>query len=237
MSVKTRGISSSAAASSSSASRARPTPYARNTKTAVKRLPHLQKGRFETILLPASVPSSSAASAVKSVARPAEEEDLKKKQNNIENIKVIKTEDNSMIFVKDAAEDYEEYAGSTDDEDYTATRRTNRINNAAPAPPAKVVDFQGTAVFILALLHALDCGGCSDIACKKMRLVLGHFLSCSRKNNQGCSVCAQLINIVGQHAKHLCRARENGRPCPVPMCDAIRKEMAGEHEAEIAVEI
>merc|ERR1712066_985345 len=145
MSVKTRGISSSATASSSSTSRGRPTPYARNTKTAVKRLPHLQKGRFETILLPASVPSPSAASAVKNVARPAEEEDLKK-QNSMDNIKVIKTEENSMVFVKDADEDYEDYAGSTD-EDYTAIRRNNRTNNATPAPPTKVVDFQGTAVF------------------------------------------------------------------------------------------
>ena len=102
---------------------------------------------------------------------------------------VIKTEENSMVFVKDADEDYEDYAGSTDDEDYTAIRwvlvvslviiyycenfpdnynpeinilfvrrRNNRTNNATPAPPTKVVDFQGTAVFILALLHALDCG-------------------------------------------------------------------------------
>ena len=30
------------------------------------------------------------------------------------------------------------------------------------------------------------------------------------------------------------RARENGRPCPVPMCDAMRKEF---EEAEVAVEI
>jgi len=106
-------------------------------------------------------------------------------------------------------------------------RRNNSSKNNAPS---KVVDIQGTAIFIKTLLHALDCGGCNDIACRKMRLVLGHFLSCSRKSKndhqggQGCHLCAQLINIVGLHSRHLCRARENGKACPVPMCDAMRKE-------------
>ena len=36
---------------------------------------------------------------------------------------VIKTEGkNSMVFVKDHRDDYEEYAGSTDDEDYSVPR-------------------------------------------------------------------------------------------------------------------
>ena len=49
----------------------------------VKRLPHLQKGRLETILLPVLV---SAASAVgNSVGRPAEEGGSKKKIKNSDN--------------------------------------------------------------------------------------------------------------------------------------------------------
>jgi len=202
----------------------------------VKRLPHLQKGRLETILLPVLV--SAATAVVGNVARPAEEEDSKKNKSS-DNIKVIKTEGkNSMVFVKDHRDDYEEYAGSTDDEDYSVPRRNNIMKNKAAAP-SKVVDFQGTAVFIKTLLHALDCGGCNDVACRKMRLVLGHFLSCSRKSSagsgQGCHLCDQLINIVALHAKHLCRERENGRPCPVPMCDAMRKEMEGETETAIEI--
>jgi hypothetical protein len=76
---------------------------------------------------------------------------------------------------------------------------------------------------------------CDDVACQKMRLVLGHFLSCPRqqqkKQIQGkpqeqlqCSLCSQLIGLVTQHARYLCKSRESGRPCPVPMCDAIREE-------------
>jgi len=194
------------------------------------------------------VSAATATTAGKSsvASRPAGEGDSKKKmiKNNSDNIKVIKTEDNSMVFVKesDDNDDYEDYAGSTDDEEYNSVpRRNNSIKNNSAAP-SKVVDIQGTAVFIKTLLHALDCGGCNEIACRKMRLVLGHFLSCSRRKNknddtgssQGCHLCAQLINIVGQHSRHLCRAKENGRPCPVPMCDAMRKEF---EEAEIAVEI
>lgn len=62
------------------------------------------------------------------------------------------------------------------------------------------------------LISSIYSSGCNEIACRKMRLVLGHFLSCSRKNKndhqgsgQGCHLCAQLINIVGLHSRHLCR--------------------------------
>ncbi len=69
-----------------------------------------------------------------------------------------------------------------------------------------------------------------------MRLVLGHFLSCSRHRQQqqqhphhhqkaSCPLCSQLIGIVVQHAKHLCDAGKTGQACPVPMCDAIREEL------------
>ena len=34
---------------------------------------------------------------------------------------VIKTEENSMVFVKES-DDYEDYAGSTDDEEYSVPR-------------------------------------------------------------------------------------------------------------------
>ena len=50
----------------------------------VKRLPHLQKGRLETILLPVLV--SAATAVVGNVARPAEEEDSKKNKSS-DNIK------------------------------------------------------------------------------------------------------------------------------------------------------
>ena len=78
------------------------------------------------------------------------------------------------------------------------------------------------------------------MACEKMRLVLGHFLSCPRlqqspKNitkspsaaSTGCSLCSQLIALVVQHARHLCQAGGRGC-CPVPMCDAIRSEIREE---------
>ena len=57
----------------------------------VKRLPHLQSGRLETILLPVlvSAATATASTAGKSMARPAGEGDSKKMKikNNSDNIK------------------------------------------------------------------------------------------------------------------------------------------------------
>ena len=55
----------------------------------VKRLPHLQSGRLETILLPVlvSAATASATAGKISVSRPAGEEDSKKIKNSSDNIK------------------------------------------------------------------------------------------------------------------------------------------------------
>ena len=69
-----------------------------------------------------------------------------------------------------------------------------------------------------------------------MRLVLGHFLTCSKNKSRTeqekkpCALCNQLISIVTRHAREQCDARCRGVACPVPMCDVITEEDEQERE-------
>lgn len=65
------------------------------------------------------------------------------------------------------------------------------------------------------------------MACRKMRLVLDHFLRCGG----ACPTCRQLVCLVAKHAVHLCDAPAGGG-CRVPMCDGlkIKMGMAKEHQ-------
>eukprot|EP00095_Tigriopus_kingsejongensis_P003748 maker-scaffold911_size81771-snap-gene-0.16 protein:Tk03748 transcript:maker-scaffold911_size81771-snap-gene-0.16-mRNA-1 annotation:"hypothetical protein DAPPUDRAFT_314347" len=51
-------------------------------------------------------------------------------------------------------------------------------------------------IFVSTLIHTLGCRDCSDQGCQKMRLVLGHFLTCQKTGaSSPCLLCAQLIDI------------------------------------------
>lgn len=96
---------------------------------------------------------------------------------------------------------------------------------------AAKIDVSGTVAFVTILLHALKCSNCDKSACKKMTMVLRHYKTCAFKRNlysetatvnKNCKICNQLLRIVGNHAKHLCKLPPNQVGCPVLMCDAFR---------------
>jgi len=87
----------------------------------------------------------------------------------------------------------------------------------------------GTKAFISILKHAKTCRSCSDIKCKKMKMVLAHFNQCSKlKIGENCSLCSQLLKVVAQHSLYLCPNRAFGvrKSCPVPFCDPMRAAKA-----------
>ena len=64
---------------------------------------------------------------------------------------------------------------------------------------------------------------CPQLACRKMRIVLQHYIRCGRLvAGETCQVCQQLLGIVTKHATQLCRV-EPDQPCPVPLCDGLRR--------------
>ncbi|TRY79413.1 hypothetical protein TCAL_07059 [Tigriopus californicus] len=97
-------------------------------------------------------------------------------------------------------------------------------------------------LFINTLLHTLQCNNCDMDSCKKMSRVLGHFVICLKKRTsllggqnpaclgpdgppakeQSCTLCAQLLDIVTEHAKQP-HPQGGEAKCSVPMCDALRR--------------
>lgn len=76
--------------------------------------------------------------------------------------------------------------------------------------------------FINVMVHASKCKSCPQLSCRKMRIVLQHYIGCNRLvEEQRCQVCEQLLSIVTQHAILLCRVGR-GDACPVPLCDQLR---------------
>ncbi len=64
---------------------------------------------------------------------------------------------------------------------------------------------------------------CPQLSCRKMRIVLQHYIRCGRLvAGDTCQVCQQLLGIVTKHATQLCRV-EQDQPCPVPLCDGLRR--------------
>jgi len=87
----------------------------------------------------------------------------------------------------------------------------------------------GTKAFIQILIHSRNCSSCEDTKCKKMKMVMSHYIKCTKlKNGQHCPLCRQLIRVISEHAMYLCPNREDGIkfPCPVPMCDIMRASAA-----------
>jgi len=87
----------------------------------------------------------------------------------------------------------------------------------------------GTKAFIQIMLHTRSCSSCEDSKCKKMKMVMSHYIQCSKlKNGQQCLLCRQLIRVISEHALYLCPNRADGMkfPCPVPMCDIMRASAA-----------
>jgi len=88
----------------------------------------------------------------------------------------------------------------------------------------------GTKAFIQIMLHATKCSSCDDIKCKKMKLVMSHYIQCTKlKSGQDCPLCRQLLRVVAEHALYLCPHRVGSDPkfpCPVPFCDVMRASAA-----------
>lgn len=62
-------------------------------------------------------------------------------------------------------------------------------------------------------------------ACQKMRLSLGHFLTCAKpKAGEDCVICTQLKDLVARHARGHAHPLDPAHSCPVPMCDTFRAE-------------
>jgi len=82
----------------------------------------------------------------------------------------------------------------------------------------------GTRAFISILIHAKTCRSCDDAKCKKMKMVMNHYIGCQKlQNKQECGLCRQLLKVVAEHALYLCPSRNGLKlPCPVPMCDVMR---------------
>ncbi|XP_078582858.1 uncharacterized protein LOC144865760 [Branchiostoma floridae x Branchiostoma japonicum] len=75
---------------------------------------------------------------------------------------------------------------------------------------------------IQALSHACQCRdtSCSQSNCQKMKRVVLHNKSCSRKTKGGCPICKQLIALCCYHAIH-CQEQK----CPVPFCLNIKHKL------------
>jgi len=86
----------------------------------------------------------------------------------------------------------------------------------------------GTKAFIKIMLHSQKCSGCEDTKCKKMKMVMTHYIKCTKlKSGQHCPLCRQLLRVISEHSMYLCPNRVDGKfPCPVPMCDIMRASAA-----------
>lgn len=103
------------------------------------------------------------------------------------------------------------------------------LGQVAPAPPVAPKAKLGTKAFVVIMLHALKCTGCAENSCKKMKLVMKHYIQCTKlKEGGNCELCRQLLRVVAEHALYLCPSRIAGPklPCPVPMCDVMRATVA-----------
>lgn len=112
------------------------------------------------------------------------------------------------------------------------------VNNfvAAKVEPEEIIDNKiqvekesqvrdGTRAFIAVMLHTLNCSSCENAKCKKMKMVMSHYIKCLKlKNGENCTLCRQLLRVVAEHALYLCPNLQEGSklPCPVPMCDVMR---------------
>jgi len=88
---------------------------------------------------------------------------------------------------------------------------------------------KGTRAFIEIMKHSIKCKSCEDTKCKKMKMVMSHYIKCTKlKNGESCLLCRQLLRVVAEHALYLCPNRVDGPklPCPVPMCDIMRASAA-----------
>jgi len=88
---------------------------------------------------------------------------------------------------------------------------------------------KGTRAFIEIMKHSIKCRSCDDTKCKKMKMVMSHYIKCTKlKNGESCLLCRQLLRVVAEHALYLCPSRLDGPklPCPVPMCDVMRASAA-----------
>lgn len=93
----------------------------------------------------------------------------------------------------------------------------------AAAHPIKPDPSSGVDTFIAIMVHASKCKSCPQLSCRKMRIVLQHYIRCGRLvAGETCQVCQQLLGIVTKHATQLCRV-EQDQPCPVPLCDGLRR--------------
>lgn len=80
----------------------------------------------------------------------------------------------------------------------------------------------GIEAFTGILLHASKCKSCPQLSCRKMRIVLEHYIQCGRlASGASCIVCKQLLDIVTKHAKQFCKVPK-GQPCPLPLCDQLK---------------
>jgi len=87
----------------------------------------------------------------------------------------------------------------------------------------------GTKAFISIMQHSLACSSCDDIKCRKMKMVMSHYIQCTKlKAGLDCGLCRQLLRVVAEHALYLCPHRIGGPkfPCPVPLCDVMRASAA-----------
>ena len=83
--------------------------------------------------------------------------------------------------------------------------------------------------FIEIMKHSIKCRSCDDTKCKKMTMVMSHYIKCTKlKDGENCLLCRQLLRVVAEHALYLCPNRVDGSklPCPVPMCDVMRASAA-----------
>ena len=88
---------------------------------------------------------------------------------------------------------------------------------------------KGTRAFIEIMKHSIKCRSCDDTKCKKMKMVMSHYIKCTKlKDGENCLLCRQLLRVVAEHALYLCPNRVDGSklPCPVPMCDVMRASAA-----------
>ncbi|GIX96282.1 histone lysine acetyltransferase CREBBP [Caerostris extrusa] len=72
---------------------------------------------------------------------------------------------------------------------------------------------------IQSLEHACQCrdANCRLPSCQKMKRIVSHAKSCSKKGTNGCAICKQLIALNYYHAKSCQEAK-----CPVPFCVNIK---------------
>lgn len=85
---------------------------------------------------------------------------------------------------------------------------------------------------LTSLIHALNCRegtSCTFAGCQKMKRVVEHTKTCSRKtsNIRGCPICTQLMSLCFYHSK-LCRQSI----CHVPFCRIMKRKLQAVNEQQ-----